>query len=71
MTSQEFKQTRHGIRITQADLAKIMGMTQPAIARIESGSRQPTKQQAAALRVIAVVTRNGMIECIYNLPTQP
>lgn len=52
MTSQEFKQTRHDIGITQSDLAKIMGMTQPAIARIESGSRQPTKQQAAALRVI-------------------
>lgn len=53
MTSDEFRRLRISLGLTQAELADIMGMTQPAVARIESGERKPTKLHAAFLRFIA------------------
>ena len=53
MTSNEFAQLRKELGLTQAELAAIMGSTQPSIARIESGERQPTKILAAFIRYIA------------------
>jgi predicted transcriptional regulator len=52
MTSEEFKKVRISIGITQDELARIMDMKQPHIARIESGTRQPTKTQAAFIKFI-------------------
>lgn len=49
MTSDQYKQIRKSLNLTQSEMAKKLGMTQPSIARIESGARQPTKQQAAAI----------------------
>ncbi len=52
MNSQQFKQARLDCGLTQAQMADLMGMPQPAICRIESGSRQPTHQQAATVALI-------------------
>lgn len=51
MTSAEYKQARHKLGITQAELANRLGMTQPMVARIET-RRRPTKQQAAAIKLL-------------------
>lgn len=56
MTSAEFKTIRHQLGITQSKLGEMMGMPQQAIARIESGERQPTKIQAAFIKHLAEST---------------
>ena len=52
MTSEEFRQIRLRLGLTQAELADLMGTRAQHISRIESGDRQPTRQQAAALRLV-------------------
>lgn len=52
MTSEEFCAARLRLGLTQAELGKIMGMDQPHVARLESGKRQPTRQQAAFMVVL-------------------
>ena len=52
MTSEEFRATRIQLGLTQAELASLMGTYAQHISRIESGDRQPTRQQAAALRLV-------------------
>jgi transcriptional regulator with XRE-family HTH domain len=52
MTSEQFKAARLACGLTQAQFADLMGMEQPSIARIETGARQPTKQQAATVALI-------------------
>ena len=53
MTSTEFRAIREALGLTQVELAEWLGMEQPHISRIESGERQPTKQQAAAITMLA------------------
>ncbi len=55
MTSEEYRAIRRKIGLTQVEAAKYLGMTQQAISRIESGTRQPTSQQAAAIRLLAII----------------
>lgn len=51
MTSQEFKDIRTQLGLTQAELGKIMGMTQQAIHLIE-GKRSPTSIHEAFILFI-------------------
>lgn len=52
MTSEQFKAARLACGITQEAMGELMGMAQESIARIETGARQPTKQQAATVALI-------------------
>jgi transcriptional regulator with XRE-family HTH domain len=52
MTSEQFKAARLSCGLTQVEMAELMGVVQSAIARIESGGRQPTKQHAATVALI-------------------
>ena len=62
MTSIEFKAIREDLGLTQAELADWLGMAQPHISRIERGERQPTRQQAAAIRLLRITfSKNGAI----------
>lgn len=45
--------------ITQQTVARAMGLTQPNYARIESGQREPTKQQAKAFKNAMLLYDNG------------
>lgn len=47
MTSEEFRALRLQLGLTQSELGAIMGIEQENISRIENGTRQPTKIQAA------------------------
>jgi len=60
MTSEEFKELRLQLGLTQAELGELMSIAQPHIARIESGARQPTKIQAAFLKHLATVPRQSL-----------
>lgn len=51
MTSDQFRQLRQSLGLTQAELAEIMGIDQQNICRIET-ERQPTRIQAAFIRYI-------------------
>lgn len=53
MTSDQFAANRRQLGLTQAQLASHLGMTKQAVSRIERGERQPTNQQAAAMRLLA------------------
>ena len=59
MTSEEFRQIRIRLGLTQAELAALLGTYAQHISRIESGSRQPTRLQAAFLRYIAATRGKG------------
>ncbi len=61
MTSEEFKQARLDMGLTQARMAKLMGMAQPSLARIEAGKRQPTRQHAAAIRLLQILHHHNLL----------
>ena len=50
MTSDQFRQHRLDLKLTQEALGEIMGMPARTISRIEYGARQPTNIQAAFIR---------------------
>lgn len=52
MTSEEFKEARLRLGLTQRVLARLMGLSFQAFSRIERGDRAPTLQQAAFMRYI-------------------
>lgn len=58
MTSEEFRTIRQKLGLTQAELADLMGTRHQHISRIERGEREPTVQQAAALRLVV-----NLVEC--------
>lgn len=62
MTSDQFSSLRKLLDLTQADLAEYLGTVQPVISRIERGDRQPTRQQAAAILLLA-----QLIDCREHL----
>ena len=55
MTSEDFRLIRLQLGLTQAELAELMGTRPQHISRIECGDRQPTSQQAAALRLVELL----------------
>lgn len=52
MTSEELREARLRLGLTQQSLARLMGMPRQALNRIERGQRAPTMQQAAFMRYI-------------------
>ncbi len=62
MTSDEFRALRKKMRLTQTRLAALMGMPQPAVARIETGGRQPTRQQAAHILMLCFLVDKGLFD---------
>ena len=50
MTPQEFKEARLRLGLPQAELGRLMGMGQPAIARLEAGGQGITKIHEAFVR---------------------
>lgn len=63
MTSTEFRAIREDLGLTQTELADWLGMNQPHISRIERGERQPTKQQAAAIRLLRITFHKNGPSC--------
>ena len=59
MTSEEFRQIRLRLSLTQAELADLMGTYAQHISRIERGDRAPTRLQAAFVRHIASTRGKG------------
>jgi len=57
MTSKQYCEARLRMGLTQSSIAAELGMTQQMVARIESGARQPTRQQAAAIRNLELLLR--------------
>jgi len=47
INSEQFKQARLNLDLTQVELGKLMGLKQYNISKIETGKHEPTKQQAA------------------------
>lgn len=73
------KKARRLRKMTQSDLAKILGVTTPTIANYESGRREPNLEQCQALadalnvRVADLVgdTKSEINEFIIDLETRP
>ena len=61
MTSAEFRQARQSMGLTQQQAGRLLGMPQNAISRIESGDRQPTRQQAAAMRLLLFLQQKDLL----------
>jgi len=66
MTSDEFRALRKKMRLTQTRLASLMGMPQSAVARIEAGTRQPTRQQAACIIMLFFLVERGLLDEFEN-----
>ena len=58
MTSEEFRQLRDRIGLSQAELGRLMGLHAREISRIET-DRQPTRLQSAFIRHIAAARGKG------------
>ncbi len=69
MTSKEFREARKKLGLTQNELAQIMGMNQPGIARLESGERQPTKQHSATIKLILLLDKYLLLDEILRSKT--
>ena len=50
MTGAELREARLLLGLSQAELARVMGMPQPSLARLESGERRITNIHAAFVR---------------------
>lgn len=50
MTSDQFREARQKLGLTQKQLGELMAIKQPHISIIEGGERQPTKAMAAHIR---------------------
>jgi len=63
--------TLKGVRLktglAQKQFAPLLGMTQQAVARIESGGRRETKGHCAALRAIALLFDHGLIDELLKM----
>lgn len=50
MNNLELREARLRLGLSQAELARVMGMPQPSLARLESGERRITNIHAAFVR---------------------
>lgn len=55
------KEARRKLGLTQKEFAPLLGMTQQAVARIESGWRAETKGHRAVLVAIELLFEHGLI----------
>ena len=60
------KEARKNLGLTQKQFAPLLGMTQQAVARIESGDRGETKGHRAALRAIELIFERGLLVEFLN-----
>ena len=70
MTSEQFRQIRRHLGLSQTKLADRLGMTQPMVSRIERGDRKPTNQQGAAILLISELMKkeNGQGKNFHPCP---
>lgn len=62
MTSEQFRNIRSQLGLTQSQLAGLMGMTKQSVSRIECGERPPTKMMAAFINYIKESTNGKSTE---------
>lgn len=60
------KETRRKLGLTQKEMGQLLGMTQQAVDRIESGRRKETQVHIAALRAINLIFERGLICLLQN-----
>ncbi len=56
------KEVRSKFGLTQKQMARIMGMAQPTLARIESGKRTETKVHMANLLALDLLYANSLLD---------
>ena len=61
MTSDEFREARKELGLTQHQLADLIGLHQTSIARIETGASKPTKVHAASMRLAKILHKNNLL----------
>ena len=62
MTSADFKMARNSLALSQKQTGRLLGMPQNAVSRLESGDRQPTRQHAAAMRLLLFLRENNLLK---------
>jgi len=60
------KKVRSKFGLTQKQMAKVMGMAQPTLARIESGKRAETKGHIAHIHAIDLLYENCLMDTLIN-----
>jgi transcriptional regulator with XRE-family HTH domain len=61
VTGADLAQVRARTGLSQSDFGCLLGMTQPEVARLESGERRLTHKHAAQLRCLGVVIAHGLL----------
>jgi len=61
---------RNKTGMSQEKFAQILGMIQQAYSRLESGKRQPTRQQVASMRLLDLIRRHNLIDEAISI-TEP
>jgi transcriptional regulator with XRE-family HTH domain len=63
MTNTELKEIRVSMGINQKTMALLIGMEdQGNYSRLETGARQPTKQQTRFVRTIKLIADHGLLD---------
>ena len=55
------EKTRKKLKMSQAEIGKLMGMDQQAVAKIETGDRTETRIHVHSLVMIDVISRYGLL----------
>ncbi len=59
MTGKKFRRTRRALRMSQSQLAKVLGVTATAVARWERGERPISGPVALAMNLLLEKTEKG------------
>ncbi|MCK5232714.1 MAG: helix-turn-helix transcriptional regulator [Desulfobulbaceae bacterium] len=62
------KEVRQRLNLTQSKMAELLGMSQPALAKIETGveARKETKGHIAHLIALGIISENDLLGDLQN-----
>ncbi len=62
MTNNEYREARRKLGVNQQQLSLLLGLTQPAVSRLEQGQRGVTHQQAAGMALLIWIKDQGLFD---------
>jgi transcriptional regulator with XRE-family HTH domain len=68
MTSQQLKEARQSLGLTQKQMATAMGMRHQQQYNMIENRRNPTLQHANTVRLLIIIKNGGLIDKVFSAP---